>query len=470
MSRAGPPIVVLRPDLVLHKVIVPDIIMGKRKSTSANLTVKRSKTSLSNNGSILTYLNSVETALNDEILTVEEELGRIEATVGASGCSSSINICPLKDSKQDTERVENHPPINCPKDKTYSQTLGTNSTSSSIPHKVSEPSNLVDIEAMVHQPPQVPPILLNDPRPDYSISLKDADVRTNVTPKSIKRKNSQRKNNAKEKGGEAMVSMAHLARVEKMLQEGLTNCFNRLSVIETRVDRILSKIESLHCIPGIISQHTAQHPTSPTRTGLESTSATQPHISSQISIPVSSNPPGTTNSDLNHPERVDYPVCPLINVQAPLLDRILHSQPNADSNVTPVNNLHAPISSSVLLDLPPQAAPYVVILCNVPQLAEPVVENFPQLKNKVIHWLAKQPDPVSLNRLANSIIMARRIGWIGKSPRQFAGDCIIVNFNDPSLVQHFLTTRGPSRDLYAGVTLQPLSFFYHKAFPPPFFP
>ena len=66
--------------------------MGKRKFKSEHLTVKRPKTALSNNGSILSYLNSVEVALNDEILTVEEELGRMEAIGGAVQCSANNHI------------------------------------------------------------------------------------------------------------------------------------------------------------------------------------------------------------------------------------------------------------------------------------------------------------------------------------------------------------------------------------------
>ena len=104
---------------------------------------------------------------------------------------------------------------------------------------------------------------------------------------------------------------------------------------------------------------------------------------------------------------------------------------------------------------------------DLPHLVKPAAENFLQLKNKVIHWLSNQFNTVSLDHLAHSIIMVRRIGWIGKKPRHLVGDCIVVNFNDSILAQHLLFTRNPARDVHAGITLQPLSFFYPRA-PPPF--
>ena len=67
--------------------------------------------------------------------------------------------------------------------------------------------------------------------------------------------------------------------------------------------------------------------------------------------------------------------------------------------------------SDVTINLPPDAILYVTVLGKVPLLKEGQKENYPELKNKLRHWLGRHIDGGIT--LAEHIIMAWRVGWIG---------------------------------------------------------
>ena len=112
------------------------------------------------------------------------------------------------------------------------------------------------------------------------------------------------------------------------------------------------------------------------------------------------------------------------------------------------------------LHLPPESTPLVAVLVNVPHLYEGKVENYDQLRSKILHWLRDYCDHHLMNVVNRGIIMARRIAWVGNGRKEFEGDCIVINFNCKGIVPILLKTVVDTSHFHSGISLFPLGFFY----------
>lgn len=62
--------------------------------------------------------------------------------------------------------------------------------------------------------------------------------------------------------------------------------------------------------------------------------------------------------------------------------------------------------------------------------------------------------------ISGSIIMVRRVSWVGVDSKRWARDCVVVNFNQPSIVAHVLAASSPPRFIDpTGILALPLRRF-----------
>lgn len=111
-----------------------------------------------------------------------------------------------------------------------------------------------------------------------------------------------------------------------------------------------------------------------------------------------------------------------------------------------------------ILNLPPASSPYVLVLAGVPNLVGDQRESWADLRNKSIDWLCKYKGfhPSDMN----DIIMARRVAWIGHSVKNISGDCIILNFRRPHMVQRLLNIFEFHPKYNTAISALPLASFY----------
>lgn len=127
----------------------------------------------------------------------------------------------------------------------------------------------------------------------------------------------------------------------------------------------------------------------------------------------------------------------------------------SSSNAHTVQNV-PPLKDPAIVNLPPEAAPYTVILAGVPELSPNTQEPFESLRNKVIGWLnIHRPLP---SNLRGDILMVRRVSWVGHISKVIKGDCILVTFRNCQIVQLITNWLGGSGT--TSIQLLPLSFFY----------
>ena len=115
------------------------------------------------------------------------------------------------------------------------------------------------------------------------------------------------------------------------------------------------------------------------------------------------------------------------------------------------------------LNLPPKAAPYVVVLTGVPTLSDNGPESYNELKNKVSWWL--DTFIVGPFQPAKDVIMLRRVPWRGNSIKKRRGDCVVINFNNVRAVNYVLSNfyaRDASESIIPPL---PLSYFYQQINP-----
>ena len=127
-----------------------------------------------------------------------------------------------------------------------------------------------------------------------------------------------------------------------------------------------------------------------------------------------------------------------------------HSNPHGTSNNFPVD----------ILNLPPDCAPYVLVLTEVPSLQVNIAEPYDALYNKVCWWLATFTK--GLICPAKDVIMVRRVSWIGNSHKRFKGDCVVVNFNNKFSSNYVLSSFHARLGDSAGIFPLPLCFFYQQ--------
>lgn len=63
-----------------------------------------------------------------------------------------------------------------------------------------------------------------------------------------------------------------------------------------------------------------------------------------------------------------------------------------------------------------------------------------------------------MNSGEGEILFARRVSWIGNKPKDRAGDCVIIKFRDPGVVNHILAWGGPRQQ--GSITPLHLGHFY----------
>lgn len=108
------------------------------------------------------------------------------------------------------------------------------------------------------------------------------------------------------------------------------------------------------------------------------------------------------------------------------------------------------------LNLPPAAAPYTLVLANVPIVEDGVRENWETLRNKAIHFLGQK---TGLTRdMFHSFKMAKRVRWLAPNNKSFVGDCLVLSFASPPLVKEILDRDGDNRRRTAGINVLPLGF------------
>ncbi|XP_078510463.1 E3 ubiquitin-protein ligase SMURF2 isoform X3 [Lissotriton helveticus] len=84
------------------------------------------------------------------------------------------------------------------------------------------------------------------------------------------------------------------------------------------------------------------------------------------------------------------------------------------------------------VNLPPEASQYTIVLTGVAPLREGIKESQGDLRNKVTFWLNKhRPLPPSS---PTEILHVRRVDWVGKGEKDLEGDCILISFKDPWVV------------------------------------
>ena len=133
--------------------------------------------------------------------------------------------------------------------------------------------------------------------------------------------------------------------------------------------------------------------------------------------------------------------------------------PTQKERANVVNIAGAPtLGSQDILDLPPEAAPYVIILTGVPTLTEHSRESWGDLKNKCMFWLNnKLSEP---RDLSHGINMVRRVNWVGRGNKKIKGDCVVVNFKSLEIVEHILNRIGSRKIETDTISVVPLGFFY----------
>ena len=115
------------------------------------------------------------------------------------------------------------------------------------------------------------------------------------------------------------------------------------------------------------------------------------------------------------------------------------------------------------LNLPPDCAPYVLVLTEVPCLRDNAVESYNALLNKVRWWLdtfIRGPF-----RPAKNVIMVRRVPWVGYGPKRSKRDCVIINFDNNTFSNSVLATFYAQHEAMDGIIPLPLCYFYQKPIP-----
>lgn len=100
---------------------------------------------------------------------------------------------------------------------------------------------------------------------------------------------------------------------------------------------------------------------------------------------------------------------------------------NPSRSITDRSRSNCPRPNTDVLNLPPATCPYVLVLAGVPTLKGDQRESWVDLCNKTVDWLKKYKGfhPSDLNE----ILMVRRVGWVGHSPKNINGDCMVINFS-----------------------------------------
>ena len=115
------------------------------------------------------------------------------------------------------------------------------------------------------------------------------------------------------------------------------------------------------------------------------------------------------------------------------------------------------------LNLPPDCAPYVLVLSDVPVLTGSDSESFSDLFNKVCWWLDTFVPGHS--RPADDVIMVRRVPWLGNGVKRKMGDCVVVNFKNILASNYVLSNFYARFANHSKITPLPLCFFYQQARP-----
>ncbi|XP_078523547.1 uncharacterized protein LOC144792420 [Lissotriton helveticus] len=120
------------------------------------------------------------------------------------------------------------------------------------------------------------------------------------------------------------------------------------------------------------------------------------------------------------------------------------------------------IRKSRYINLPPDCAPYVAVLTNVPPIddfsAQSHGESHDSLKNKTVAWLSKNCGFPT--KYSDQILSTRRVNWIGPSDKTTSGDCIVVNFKHPQHVATVLLRAASLVYNENSVYVCPLGYFY----------
>ena len=250
-----------------------------------------------------------------------------------------------------------------------------------------------------------------------------------------------------------------------MLEKAINPLLTRLSRIETKLDSLLTKPpprEESFILPSTLS-----HVLKQTDLTVPSSLSDKQNMDPCFSQAKASS---TTNSD--HVQGT----APALLGQYP--NRLTASHPHSlESGVSQVSSFHhAPIVPNLVpkfitsttslpfnLNLPPDCAPYVLVLTDVPTLQTNTSESYDDLLTKARRWLdmfTKGPC-----RPGNDVIMVRRVPWIGSGVKRKAGDCIVVNFNNSISSNFILSNFYAHPDTSRGIIPLPLCYFYQPIIP-----
>ena len=111
-----------------------------------------------------------------------------------------------------------------------------------------------------------------------------------------------------------------------------------------------------------------------------------------------------------------------------------------------------------ILQLPPAAAPLVVVLCNVPLATYRPAGKLEGIIDKIIHWLSNRLGPH--RDIIQGINMVRRVSWVGQGPKRIPNDCIVVNFRHAPLAAKALSLLACNTAFYSPIQVHDLGFFY----------
>ena len=246
----------------------------------------------------------------------------------------------------------------------------------------------------------------------------------------------------------------------------LSAILDRLQHIEGRLDRLCTSVKTMEIAS--LTHHPCHSPSKHLAPSVSHHSLSGPAITNLnvVSNKVIANAPEDGGGPQAHepiPTQGHHHLTPLQHSHQPV-----SLESNSDSGV-PNQGIPDSLQGGVLntrfrcLDLPPAAAPLVIVLANVPSLKPLEKETSLTLIYRVTRWMNRR---LGLNNgVSHGIIMAERVSWLGHRPKTFPyeSDCIVLNFRARHLVDWTLSGLNQFPEEASGIQVLPFGYFYPSA-------
>ena len=248
----------------------------------------------------------------------------------------------------------------------------------------------------------------------------------------------------------------------------LSAILDRLQHIEGRLDRLCSTVKSMETIS--LASHPHISPCKHIASSVSHHSLSGPAITNLNTVPckvitnglgVSGRPP----VDEPAPAQVQHQLAPLKHHRQLAPPELITDSGVFNQGISDLGQGGGLSIRPRHLDLPPAAAPLVIVLANVPALMPLEKETSAARIRRVTRWMNCR---LGLNNgVGYGLIMAERVSWLGYRPKTlpFMNDCIVLNFRARHLAERVLLGLNQYPEEARGIQALPLGYFYPPANP-----